>query len=70
MHGQLTVELADLRGWAAQVGRAGDDCAYLADYVTSFVPDGDFGPILLPIRADYERFVRGCVRCSRSRPGG
>ena len=35
MDGQLTVELADLRGWAAQVGRAGDDCAYLADYLTT-----------------------------------
>ena len=57
MHGQLTVELADLRGWAAQVGRAGDDCAYLADYVTSFVPDGDFGPILHPMRSGYEQFV-------------
>jgi hypothetical protein len=56
MHGQLTVELADLRGWAAQVGRAGDDCAHLGDYVTSFVPDGDFGRILSLIRADYERF--------------
>jgi hypothetical protein len=59
MDGQLTVELADLRGWAAQVGRAGDDCAYLADYVTSYVPDGDFGRILSLIRADYERF---CLR--------
>jgi hypothetical protein len=57
----LTVDLADLRGWAAQVGRAGDDCAYLADYVTGFVPDGDFGPILKPIRADYEQF------CARAR---
>jgi len=57
MDGQLTVELADLRGWAAQVGRAGGDCAYLADYLASFVPDGDFGPVLSPIRADYERFA-------------
>ena len=57
MDGQLTVELADLRGWARQVGRAGADCGYLADYVTSFVPDGDFGPILAPIRTDYERLV-------------
>jgi hypothetical protein len=56
MDGRLSVELADLRGWADQVGRAGDDCAYLADYVTSFVPDGDFGSVLAPIRADYEHF--------------
>jgi len=61
MDERLTVELADLRGWADQVGRAGDDCAYLADYLTSFVPDGDFGPILAPIRADYERLA-GRVR--------
>ena len=61
MDGLLRVELADLRGWAAQVGRAGDDCAYLADYLTRFVPDGDFGPILWPIRADYERLT-GRVR--------
>ena len=53
MDGQLTVELADLRGWASQVGRSGGDCGYLADYVASFVPDGDFGPILEPIRSDY-----------------
>ena len=61
MDGQLTVELADLRGWAAQVGRAGDDCAYVADYVTTFAPDGDFGRVLSLIRADYEMF------CDRAR---
>jgi uncharacterized protein YukE len=55
--GQLTVELADLRGWADQVGRAGGDCAYLADYVTTYVPDGDFGRILALIRPDYEHLV-------------
>jgi uncharacterized protein YukE len=57
MDGQLTVELADLRGWARQVGRAADGCGYLADYVRSFAPDGDFGPILALIRSDYERLV-------------
>jgi uncharacterized protein YukE len=69
MDGRLRVELADLRGWADQVGRAGGDCAYLADYVGSFVPDGDFGPILTPIRADYERLT-GCVRDVLEREAG
>ena len=55
MDGQLRVELADLRGYADQVGRAGEACASLADYVTTFVPDGDFGRILSLITPDYEQ---------------
>lgn len=54
MGGQLTVELADLRGWAGQVGRAGGDCTDLGAYVAANVPDGDFGRILSLITGDYE----------------
>jgi len=57
MDGQLRVGLADLRGYADQVGRAGEACALLADYVATFVPDGDFGRILSLITPDYERLV-------------
>ena len=57
MDGQLRVELADLRGYADQVGRAGEACASLADYVATFVPDGDFGRILSLVTPDYEHLV-------------
>jgi uncharacterized protein YukE len=57
MDGQFSVELADLRGWADQVVRAGEHCDRLARYLATYVPDGDFGPILSPIRPDYERIV-------------
>ena len=55
--GQLTVELADLRGWADQVGRAGGDCEQLAGYLSTFVPDGDFGRLLSLLTPDYEALV-------------
>lgn len=58
MAAELTVELADLRGWSGQVGRAGDDCAELASYVGTYVPDGDFGRILSLITGDYESMAR------------
>jgi uncharacterized protein YukE len=54
MAAELTVELADLRGWGGQVARSGDDCTALAAYVSSHVPDGDFGRILSLITGDYE----------------
>lgn len=57
MGGQLTVELADLRAWGHQVGRGGGDCADLAAYVATHVPDGDFGRILSLITGDYEAMV-------------
>ena len=57
MDGQLRVELADLRGYADQVGRAGAACASLADYVATFVPDGDFGRLLSLVTPDYEHLV-------------
>ena len=55
--GRLTVELADLRGWADQVGRAGGDCEQLAGYVSTFVPDGDFGRLLSLLTPDYEALI-------------
>ena len=58
MAAELTVELADLRGWGAQVGRSGDDCTELSSYVSSNVPDGDFGRILSLITGDYEAMAQ------------
>jgi uncharacterized protein YukE len=54
MTAELAVELADLRGWAGQVGRAGTDCDGLASYLSTNVPDGDFGRILSLITGPYE----------------
>ncbi len=58
MAAELSVELADLRGWGGQVGRSGEDCAALAAYVSDHVPDGDFGRILSLITGDYESMAR------------
>ncbi|MCW2793040.1 MAG: hypothetical protein JWO76_2138, partial [Nocardioides sp.] len=54
MTAELAVELADLRGWAGQVGRAGTDCGGLSGYLATNVPDGDFGRILSLITGPYE----------------
>ena len=53
----LAAELSDLRGWSAQVGRAGADCATASDYLGAHVTDGDFGMILELITLDYERVI-------------
>ena len=53
----LAAELSDLRGWSAQLGRAGDDCEATADYLRGHVTDGDFGMILELITLDYERLI-------------
>jgi uncharacterized protein YukE len=58
MGNELRVELADLRAYADQVGRAGGDCTDLAGYLQSNVPDGDFGRILSLITGDYEHLVQ------------
>ena len=68
----LRVELADLRGWADQVGRAGGDCDALAAYVATHVPDGDFGRILSLVTGDYEALahqVRAGLGADGSRLG-
>lgn len=59
MSAELAVELADLRGWAGQVGRSGTDCDGLADYLSTNVPDGDFGRILSLITGPYEAMATG-----------
>ena len=53
----LAAELSDLRGWSAQLGRAGTDCAAASDYLGAHVTDGDFGMILELITVDYERLI-------------
>ena len=57
MTAELAVELSDLGGWAAQVGRAGTDAATIGDYASSHVADGDFGAILEMITGDYEALL-------------
>jgi uncharacterized protein YukE len=72
MAAELAVELSDLKGWGAQVGRAGDDCAALSSYVAANVPDGDFGRILDLITGDYEAMaatVRGALTTDGQRLG-
>ncbi|MCG8918604.1 hypothetical protein L6E12_22740 [Actinokineospora sp. PR83] len=49
----VTVELADLRGWAAQTGRASTDCGAAQAYATGNIADADFGAILELITGDY-----------------
>lgn len=58
MGNELRVELADLRAYADQVGRAGGDCTDLADYLDTHVPDGDFGRILSLVTGDYEHLAQ------------
>lgn len=53
----LAAELSDLRGWSAQIGRAGGDCQGLSDYLAAHVTDGDFGMILELITLDYEAVI-------------
>lgn len=49
----VTVELSDLRGWAAQVGRAAGDLDAALGYATGRIADADFGRILELISGDY-----------------
>lgn len=53
----FAVELPDLRGWAAQVRRAGADSTGLSGYAGTHIPDGDFGRILEVITGDYESIL-------------
>lgn len=53
----VTVELADLRGWARQVGRASDDLASAQGYATQHVADADFGRILELITGPYAGLI-------------
>ncbi|SDC13201.1 hypothetical protein [Actinokineospora iranica] len=49
----VTVELSDLRGWAAQTGRGSADLGAAHGYASSHIADADFGAILELITGDY-----------------
>lgn len=54
---QVEVELADLRGWAQQVGRASSDMGTAKGYATSNIADADFGKILELISGPYAEML-------------
>ncbi|MEU0503258.1 hypothetical protein [Nocardia sp. NPDC005998] len=49
----FSVDVADLRGWAEQVGRAGTDFNTANDYVKKKINDSEFGKILETITGEY-----------------
>jgi hypothetical protein len=49
----VSVEISDLKGWSAQVGRASGDMTAAHGYATGNVADADFGAILEMITGDY-----------------
>jgi hypothetical protein len=53
----VEVELADLRGWADQVGRASSDMGAAHGYATGNIADADFGRILELITGDYAAMI-------------
>lgn len=53
----FAVELADLRGYARQVERAGEAAGAMAAEAPMMVGDGNFGRILELITDDYEKLV-------------
>jgi uncharacterized protein YukE len=55
--GEMTVELADLRAWAAQVERAAQAVSGIGGEATGTIADGDFGKILELITDDYESML-------------
>lgn len=57
---ELAVELSELRGYAALVARAADDCAAIAARARTDVADGDFGRILELVTYDYEALLPPC----------
>jgi hypothetical protein len=52
-----TVERADLRGWAKEVGNVASDMGSAHDYAQSNIADGDFGRILELITDPYEQMI-------------
>jgi uncharacterized protein YukE len=54
---QVEVELADLRGWARQVGRASSDMGSAHSYATSNIADAEFGKILELISGPYAGMI-------------
>lgn len=57
MAADVTVELADLRGWARQVDRAAEDMACARRYATQHIADADFGRILELITGPYAGLI-------------
>lgn len=74
---QVAVELADLRGWAEQVGRASTDAGAAKSYAASHIADADFGRILELISGDYADLIpkfhtilqEDCTRLGKTRDG-
>jgi hypothetical protein len=54
---EVAVELADLRGWAKQVGRASTDMGSARDYAAGQIADADFGKILELISGPYADMI-------------
>jgi hypothetical protein len=54
---QVEVELADLRGWAQQVGRASSDLGSARNYAAGQIADADFGKILELISGAYAGMI-------------
>lgn len=50
---EFVVEISDLRGWGAQVGRGSVDVGNAAIYAKSNIADAEFGAILELITAEY-----------------
>lgn len=54
---EVVVELADLRGWARQVGRASTDMGAARNYAAGNIADADFGRILEVITGAYAEMI-------------
>ncbi len=54
---QFSVEVADLGGWAEQVGRGGSALGKGHSYATSEIADANFGRILEKLTGDYSKFL-------------
>ncbi|MEV6276756.1 hypothetical protein [Nocardia sp. NPDC051832] len=54
---QFSVEVADLGGWAEQVGRGGRALGKVHSYATSEIADANFGRILEKLSGDYSKFL-------------
>jgi uncharacterized protein YukE len=53
----VDVEIADLRGWTQQVGRASKDAGSAQGYAAGNITDADFGRILELITGDYAALI-------------
>ncbi|MFE7803021.1 WXG100 family type VII secretion target [Nocardia sp. NPDC057440] len=53
----FSVEVADLKGWAEQVGRAGTDLYTAHEYAKKHITDGNFGKILDLCTEEYTKLL-------------